>query len=345
MTLQNLCRKKQEIRIGYLGGSITEQKEYRAATTDLLRHAFPENTFTEFNAGVGGTTSFLGVCRTQRDLLDHKPDIVIVEFSVNDSGGYQGDFSIFGRSMEGILRKTLRQNPDTLLLCLGLTTETMNQTAYSQGKDPESIAIHRAVAAHYGVPFVNAGKALYDHVTAQSLSLREFLRDGVHLTPRGGDFYADLLFRALITQDFACAIPDAPLYSNHLEEVTLRMAESFANENWILSQCTLYNRLPNYIYCFTPEKELTVPFRGTVFGIYCTTEKDSGILCYRIDGGEWQECSTWDKYCLSFNRAHNYLLASDLPDGEHTITLKPSPRKDDLSEGYYIRIGAFLCEA
>ena len=343
MTLQELCQQKTNITIGYLGGSITEQKEYRQAVDALLRQAYPQTTFTDINAGVGGTNSFLGGSRAQRDLLAHKPDIVVVEFSGNDSGGYQGDFSIFGRALEGIFRKVLRQNPHALLLCFGLTAEAMNQNGYAQGKDPESVVTPRAVAEHYHVPFINAGKALYDHITARQIPIRELLPDTVHLNEAGGKFYGEQLFSVLSTHDFQCSIPTAPLYANHLEGISLLMAEAFADANWTLSHCTLYDRLPNYIYCFQPEQELTIPFRGTALGIYCTTEKDSGILCYRIDGGEWQERSTWDKYCLKFNRAHDYILAADLPDGEHTVTLKVSPQKDDLSEGYYIRIGAFLC--
>ena len=36
------------------------------------------------NAGIGGTTSEFGAARVGTDLLEERPDFVIVEFSVND---------------------------------------------------------------------------------------------------------------------------------------------------------------------------------------------------------------------------------------------------------------------
>ena len=45
---------------------------------------FPEAEFTCVNAGIGGTTSHFGAARAEEDLLYARPDVVFVEFSVND---------------------------------------------------------------------------------------------------------------------------------------------------------------------------------------------------------------------------------------------------------------------
>ena len=70
--------------------------------------------------------------------------------------------------------------------------------------------------------------------------------------------------------------------------------------------------------------------------------KDSGDLEYSVDGGEWKRASSWDFYCKNFNRAHRMMLTDDMERGEHVLRLKVSDNKEEESEGYAIRIGAFL---
>ena len=48
-------------------------------------NAFPDTEVNYVNAGIGATNSYLAVHRVDNDLLAHKPDVVVVEFSVNDS--------------------------------------------------------------------------------------------------------------------------------------------------------------------------------------------------------------------------------------------------------------------
>jgi lysophospholipase L1-like esterase len=66
-----------------------------------LRTLFPQLTVTEIVAGLPGTGSNLGACRLERDVLRHRPDLLFVEFAVNDTGSPPERIE---RSMEGIVR-------------------------------------------------------------------------------------------------------------------------------------------------------------------------------------------------------------------------------------------------
>ena len=86
------ARAGEDITIAYIGGSITEGLDVKPAEryVTLSYHEFEENycsggKVTCVNAGLSGTPSNLGCIRLQRDVLDHTPDIVFVEFAVNDS--------------------------------------------------------------------------------------------------------------------------------------------------------------------------------------------------------------------------------------------------------------------
>jgi hypothetical protein len=86
--LPNFFRKAQtigaELKIGYLGGSITAQNGWRVQTLAHFKKANPHAAFTEINAAIGGTGSDLGVFRVQQDVLSKGPDLLFVEFAVND---------------------------------------------------------------------------------------------------------------------------------------------------------------------------------------------------------------------------------------------------------------------
>ena len=76
----------EEVRIAYLGGSITAQEGWRPKTLAYFQKAFPKAKLSQINAAIGGTGSDLGVFRLEQDVLDHKPDLLFVEFAVNDGG-------------------------------------------------------------------------------------------------------------------------------------------------------------------------------------------------------------------------------------------------------------------
>ena len=84
----------QDVTVVFFGGSITwggnasdiDQGSYRARTTQWLKQQYPQSNITSINAGIGGTGSDLGAFRCKPDVLAHKPDLVFVEFAVNDGG-------------------------------------------------------------------------------------------------------------------------------------------------------------------------------------------------------------------------------------------------------------------
>lgn len=86
------AEEKQPITVAVIGGSITQgssatkpENSYAAIMRKWWQRTFPDTEINYVNAGIGGTDSYLGVHRMDRDLLEYRPDFVIVEFSVNDA--------------------------------------------------------------------------------------------------------------------------------------------------------------------------------------------------------------------------------------------------------------------
>ena len=107
--LKNLmlrARAGESVAIGYLGGSITmgcdataPEKCYASLSCQWWRERFPQAEVKYYNAGIGATTSEFGVARADEDLLYAGPDLVFIEFSVND-----GNSTHFLETYEGLVR-------------------------------------------------------------------------------------------------------------------------------------------------------------------------------------------------------------------------------------------------
>ena len=103
----NRAAKGERLTVGFIGGSITQgfsatdpEKCYAARTFGWLKKVFPNTEFDYVNAGIGATDSQFGAARVQEDLLQRLPDLVFVEFSVNDHSTPH-----FCETYEGLVRQ------------------------------------------------------------------------------------------------------------------------------------------------------------------------------------------------------------------------------------------------
>ncbi|MEY3629643.1 MAG: hypothetical protein RLY91_1409, partial [Pseudomonadota bacterium] len=72
-------------RVVWLGDSITAAYTYGRyiETFFLLRR--PDLDLTFFNAGIGGHSALDGLNRLDRDVLVHRPTVVVINFGMNDA--------------------------------------------------------------------------------------------------------------------------------------------------------------------------------------------------------------------------------------------------------------------
>lgn len=142
----------EEITIGFIGGSITEGLTagsdgcYAKLTYNALCEMFPDTKINYVNAGLSGTPSVLGVVRAERDLFaGAQPDIVFVEFAVNDGGepSYKACY-------ESLVKKCLdkENSPAVVLLFTVLKNRYSCQNHMSQ------------VGGHYNLPMISVGNAI-----------------------------------------------------------------------------------------------------------------------------------------------------------------------------------------
>lgn len=351
-TMRRLKLRKT-LNVGYLGGYITMGRGasypaltcWRAKTTDYLRATYPDATISEINATVGGAGSDLGAFRVSQDLLSKKPDIVFVEFVVNDAGLEETRAL---RCLEGVVRQIKKANRLTDIVFVYTVTRKMGEF-YARGETPPSVERHRRIAAHYGIPEVNIGETLWKTVTdTHGGDFTRLVPDNIYPNDEGYAVYADAL-RTFLEAHRADVLPPvlpplpAPLSERPLEQGRLIDAWTLpAAPGWLREEKPLADRFLHRLTAREPGAELVVPFVGDAVGLYWLVAPDSGDIEWTVDRGDWERCSSWDKFALRTPRAHYTVLTDSLKFGPHTLHVRVLDEKNPESTGTAIRLGALL---
>lgn len=226
-----------EIHIVFIGGSLTQNNQvWCPPVVEYFREQFPNKTVTYTNAAIGATDSTMGAIRFRHDVLDKvSPDIVFVEYAVNDAGyTRESDYMLKknGVYVESIIRQCLAHENQPAVVLLN----------FPRGFEPGSDAwrnweggvdLKERIAANYGVKTVNVldyVTALYDtqKATNPSLTYSDFLlqyynaADMVHPTSVGYAVFRDAILAALAAdfEGFLTNRTDADLYlSDYRREI------------------------------------------------------------------------------------------------------------------------------
>ena len=149
-------RKGQDVTIAYFGGSITAHPGWRPMTFEWFQKQFPNAKLTMLNASVGGTGSLVGAFRADADLVSRKPDLVFIEFAVNDGGDARQRPKEVLCAMEGIVRKLWQSKPDTDI-CIVYTLQGPDVDTLNSGWFQNAANVHEKIADHYGLPSIHMG--------------------------------------------------------------------------------------------------------------------------------------------------------------------------------------------
>lgn len=191
--LKNLMKRAangESLVIGFLGGSITQgslsstpETCYAYLVYEWWKKSFPNATFSFVNGGIGGTTSHYGGARAWKDVLCYRPDIVTVDFSVNDDAN-----EFFEETYEGTLRRLLMAPSAPAVVVL-------NNVFYDTGKNAQDY--HNRIADHYGIPHVSIKDTVYPDVESGKIVRADITPDNLHPNDKGHRLVADEICKLL----------------------------------------------------------------------------------------------------------------------------------------------------
>jgi lysophospholipase L1-like esterase len=235
------ARAGDALSVVFLGGSLTwgaaatdpMQTSYRALLGRRLQEFYDNPRIVAHDAAIGGTGSHLGVFRLDRDVLRHKPDLVFVEFAVNDH-----PFSIIpGRleAYEAIVRRLVLAGIPVVQGLLAVKQDLETPPKEERVLDPEHAKISRAYGTGLGDAVghmrktVNKGDAKPDDLW--------WPFDGTHPNDRGYALYAEAMwagFRQAVDEKRVCRAPGKMLHPDTFTRVTRQKVSGLAAlpEDW-----------------------------------------------------------------------------------------------------------------
>lgn len=193
-----MCRAEEgePVTVACIGGSITQgtvskgslddtleqKKAYAEIFREWWQERFPDTEITFINAGIGGTDSYLGVHRLEQDVMCHEPDLVLVEFSVNDSND-----NFYKKTYDNLLYNILSDEnaPAVMLLFMAQTNGVSAQ------------ANDVLVGFHYQVPMVSYANVMENMLETERFSEDALSGDGVHPSALGHAVTGEILWNYL----------------------------------------------------------------------------------------------------------------------------------------------------
>ena len=225
----------KEVTVAYIGGSITEgltagaEKCWAKLSYDRLCEMYPDNKINYVNAGMSGTPSVLGNIRLKRDVLDSNPDLVFVEFAVND-----GNDQLYKDSYEALVRKVLSQDNQPAV--------ALYFTVIKSGHTCE--AYMSEVGKAYGLPMVSLNNVLAYEFEKGRMTWEDYSDDESHPNVWGHEMTCDLIMNMLnkakekaaeMTDVTVSALPETWVYSDRFANMELVDREHSSDRFTMLS--------------------------------------------------------------------------------------------------------------
>ncbi|WP_295084020.1 carbohydrate binding domain-containing protein [Ruminococcus sp.] len=166
------------LTIAYLGGSITEGKNYTSPFSNYVKSTFAKGSFKEINAGLSGTSSVVGLVRSEQEIVSQKADIIFLEFSVNDH-----EDIMYKKCFESCIKKFLDMPNEPAVIVL----ITRAQGGFSSQSQMYPIG------KNFDIPVISMDDALTKAFNSGFLKTGDYFSDEYHPHQKGGQLIADCL--------------------------------------------------------------------------------------------------------------------------------------------------------
>ena len=205
------------------GASSTALRPGTKTYGELLQQTFQEKNIPVevINAGVPGNTTALALQRFQKDVLDHNPSLVVIQFGINDSAvdvwkdppikKPRVELPVFLMNMESMIDLIQDQNGEVILMSpqrmswSKKTRELYGKPPYvSDDEDGFNVILDtyvaglRELAVRKNVRFIDINTAYSKHSSDYGEPYSKLLnQDGMHPNDKGHKLVFDLLIEQL----------------------------------------------------------------------------------------------------------------------------------------------------
>lgn len=213
LSLANSGMRHNPLRkAAFIGGSVTQGYNPNENVTpypEIVKKRIEEITRNDLeilNIGISGTTSVMGILQTENQVNKFAPDIVFVEYAINEALTPKGT-----QAFESLIRKLLFLpcKPDVAIISV------YNKDLYSCQE------FMTLTAKHYNLPAVQLMNGLKPYIDDGKLAWEDYSPDLGHPTAFGHEIITECVVKAVFAAEKgSCEIP-MPLFGSPFESVQL----------------------------------------------------------------------------------------------------------------------------
>lgn len=313
-------------KILFLGGSITcgagatvYDNGWACVAFDGIGKELYGEDVQMINAAISGTGSLVATYRLQEHVLKFCPDMVFIEFAVNDVSMAKSSAQLVISSLDYIVRSLVEVNPNVAI--------TFVYTTQSDGQNASEA--HHKVAERHGIPEIDLRAPLMAQIN-QGHAWEEYLKDGAHPNDNGHRFYGEQVVNAVLADPERYKAPvklGDPIglvkFKNPHIEYVEDIADLQMNNFTIQDAEDKEKALPELVVEKAAVSDsvgatLNHEFEGNNFAIYHCISENGGAFSVYIDGKLIANVNC-------YNSGSNSYLArfyrSGLGSGKHTVTI------------------------
>lgn len=211
-----------EFTIVSFGDSTTAPRGKLTVYSDLLASELPSPTrdVHVVNEAIGGNNTDMARRRFEKDVLAHQPDVVIIQFGINDAAvdvwktppetqprvgldRYRANLQHFITTLRAHDARVILMTPNPLHWTPPLRQRYGRPPYVTETDDGFNLLLRdyaaavRDIAKQHNVPLVDVDRAFRDYTRQPGQSLADLLLDGMHPNAQGHRMIADLLIREL----------------------------------------------------------------------------------------------------------------------------------------------------
>lgn len=342
-SLEHTYKKLTEdktLNVVYFGGSVTagygssnsNAYSWRALIGKWISTEFPNAKINNINRALGESGTYLGANRVQMDIISAQPDLLFIEYSINDYY-YKSTYEKASSQYETIIREVKNALPETDIVTILVTDQNCLETN-QQGKLHIQAQAHEDIAEAYNIPTIHAGRYLAAVAKYSISEWSNYAIDIVHPNDAGYEIYyqviREFMYNSLLCTDFSkpqeqfvmsSVISDELFDGNRTSIIPsqLLLAES---ENlggtgvmWIDESVFSGANITDVRGRFRFDNArdiLAIKFNGTEISAYVFKSNVSWLVS--VDGGEYKTVTSG---------SHNpTIFAEGLSSGEHVVKIK-----------------------
>jgi len=185
----NLVFHGHSVPTGYTtGGVVDRMNSYPFQTLKNVNDHYPYSVVNVITTSIGGEQAVQGASRFEDEVLNHKPDVLFIDYALNDRGiGLEKAKAAWSEMIEVALEHGLK------IILLTPTPDLKEDLSDSNSELAQHAEQIRDLAKKYKVGIIDSFKMFKN--LSQNREIKAFMAQNNHINQKGHQLVADLILK------------------------------------------------------------------------------------------------------------------------------------------------------